>query len=192
MREALASLRQLAQQLPPRFAEFGLIEQPLRRSAALPGVGGGATPTGLPGVGGGARLCGTPSGTPSVVSRVASPTLSFTPSLSGSASPPVIVPSTARRYDASPPSESAVPDAVPGVSSGATPTAELPASAGAHHGASTRPVTEIRSRPPRGAAAQVAAVQSAELDAAQILSTFPSLAGAAAELGVELGVELRV
>ena len=47
-----------------------------------------------------------------------------------------------------------------------------------------RPATEVRSRPPRGAAAQAAAVQSAELDAAQIISTFPSLAGAAVELGV--------
>lgn len=47
-----------------------------------------------------------------------------------------------------------------------------------------RPATEIRSRPPRGAAAEAAAAQSAELDAAQILSTFPSLAGAAARLGV--------
>ena len=131
MREALASLRQLAQQLPPGFAEFGLIEQPLRppgfaefglieqplrRSAAIPGVSGGATPTGVPGVGGGATLGGTPSG----VSRGASPALSFTPSLSGSASPPVLMPSTARRFDASPPSEGAVAGAAAGAAAGAT------------------------------------------------------------------------
>ena len=37
------------------------------------------------------------------------------------------------------------------------------------------PAPEVRSRPPRGAAAQAAAAQSLELDAAQILSSFPGL-----------------
>ena len=40
--------------------------------------------------------------------------------------------------------------------------------------ASSRPAPEVRSRPPRGAAAQAAAAQSLELDAAQIISNFPA------------------
>ena len=45
--------------------------------------------------------------------------------------------------------------------------------------AASRPAPEVRSRPPRGAAAQAAAAASLELDAAQIISTFPSLRSSA-------------
>ena len=47
------------------------------------------------------------------------------------------------------------------------------AEAAAATAAASRPAPEVRSRPPRGAAAQAAAAQSLEVDAAAILSFLP-------------------
>ena len=86
----------------------------------------------------------------------------------------------------------AISPAVPSEPSGATSKPEGEQEAGGPSKVSSRrlravavaaasvvwPASEVRSRPPRGAAAQAAAAQSAELDAAQLLSTFPQLSGA--------------
>ena len=160
-REALASLRALASQLPPGFAQTPADPAVVAANLRAIGVRTHAPPS--PRHGGGSQSL-FPLPQPIDVSMVNSASTSCAQAavLSGA----TIVPPQSPSGDDRPLDEAEM----------ARRTAHLSAAAAAAAAASaSRPATEVRSRPPRGAAAMAAAVQSAEVDVAQILSAFPGL-----------------
>ena len=233
-REALASLRLLAQQLPPGFAQNvsdpAVVAANLRAIGARAGIG---SPTSTPSPIGGAPMglnmgaCGSgsagasgggASGGCSVSSRSSgrhgaiSPgglVQSFCSSLSGSGGGSVGGSGSGGHGSGGgagapasrlPPLDVSIANTCVGCFDiPQSPVSEVPSSsdpemvarfeareaerrdraaqmaeAAAAATASSRPAPEVRSRPPRGAAAQAAAAQSLELDAAQIISNFPA------------------